>query len=83
MVVRTLAILPNLNIVSGGQDGTIKIWTMLDSDFSYRNNLIGHTGPINDLKFINNQNLASCSSDNSIRVWDMNTNQTKSINSIR
>jgi len=44
---------------------------------------LGHTGSINDLKFLNNNgDLASCSSDHSIRIWDMsNTNEVKSINS--
>jgi WD40 repeat protein len=53
----------------------------MNYEFSYRNNLTGHTGSINDLMFLNNGDLASCSSDNSIRVWDLNTNKVRSINS--
>ena len=53
----------------------------MNSEFKYRNNLLGHTDSINDLIFLNNLDLASCSSDSSIRVWDMNTNKVKSINS--
>ncbi len=53
----------------------------MNNEFKYRNNLLGHTGSVNDLKFLNNGDLASCSNDHSIRVWDITTNQIKSINS--
>ncbi len=69
-------------MVSGSDDKMIKIWT-INNELRYRNNLTGHSGPINDLIFLNDGDLASCSSDHSIRVWDMNTNKVKSINNNR
>ncbi len=79
-IIYCLASLSNSNIVSGGLDGTIKIWETKFTSLIKQPDLIGHKESINDLKFLNNGDLASCSSDNSIMIWDMNTFSIKSNN---
>ena len=57
-------------LVSGGNDGLIKIWSLNESGRMIRN-VTGHRGFINCLKFSDDgKSLYSASSDRTIRVWN-------------
>ena len=60
-------------IASGGQDNFIQINDLYSSTPTNKV-LTGHTGLINDLKFINNgKQLVSASNDGTLKVWDVAT----------
>jgi WD40 repeat protein len=56
-------------LASGGKDNVIIVWDFLLGKEIRR--LKGHTGPINDLKFINNGILISAGEDGKIVFWDL------------
>ncbi|KAG7344328.1 WD repeat-containing protein [Nitzschia inconspicua] len=59
-------------VVSGSEDGTIKVWDHESGD--YIKTLKGHTNNINSLAFTPAGNyLASASNDLSIKLWDFTT----------
>mmetsp|Transcript_36548 Transcript_36548/g.40809 ORF Transcript_36548/g.40809 Transcript_36548/m.40809 type:complete len:444 (-) Transcript_36548:87-1418(-) len=59
-------------VVSGSEDGTIKVWDHESGD--YMKTLKGHTNNVNSLAFTPTGNyLASCSNDLSIKLWDFST----------
>ncbi len=62
-----LAILPNSNIVCGG-DKTIKIWQS-ESPYSFIANITGHTDWIMELAILPNSNIVSGSADTNIKIW--------------
>ena len=69
--INCLIKLSNGNIISGGQDNTIKIW-----DINKKENLFtlkGHTSIIWDIHEIEDNKLISASDDNKSKIWDLNT----------
>jgi platelet-activating factor acetylhydrolase IB subunit alpha len=72
-VVVTVQVHPVFTVVvSGSEDGTIKVWDHESGD--YVRTLKGHTNTINSLDFTpTGSHLASCSTDLSIKLWDFST----------
>lgn len=73
-VVVTVQVHPVFTVVvSGSEDGTIKVWDHESGD--YIRTLKGHTNTVNSLDFtpITGSHLASCSTDLSIKLWDFTT----------
>ncbi|MBS0350135.1 MAG: WD40 repeat domain-containing protein [Proteobacteria bacterium] len=69
-LVKTLAILPNGDLVSGSTDKTIKIWDLTTN--TCIQTLVGHTGGISSVAVLTNEIVVSCScDDNTIRVWHL------------
>ena len=61
-------------IVSGSQDGTIKIWDLESGQMLQ--SLNAHTDGINDVEFNKTgNNIVSCGSDSSIKLWDADSYQ--------
>lgn len=59
-------------VVSGSEDGSIKIWDHESGD--YMKTLKGHTNAVNSLSFTPSGNyLASSSTDLSIKLWDFDS----------
>jgi platelet-activating factor acetylhydrolase IB subunit alpha len=59
-------------VVSGSEDGSIKVWDHESGD--YLKTLKGHTNTVNSLDFnASGEYLASCSTDLSIKLWDFST----------
>jgi WD40 repeat protein len=60
-------------LASGGSDGTVILWDVLDETGLFR--LIGHRGAISDLAFVsiatNLDGLISCSLDGLVKIWDL------------
>ena len=63
--------LKNGNIVSGSQDGQIKIWTV-NKLFLFNNSLSGHDDEIIELIEISKENLLSADKNGKIILWDIN-----------
>ena len=61
----------NGNVVTGGQDKTIKIWDIDKKELLYT--LTGHTSIIWDLHELEDNRLMSVSDDNTAKIWDLNT----------
>jgi WD40 repeat protein len=59
-------------LVSGGWDGSIKIWDLVSGECVYTIEN-AHKKSVNALIGIDNQRLVSASSDGSIKVWDLST----------
>jgi WD40 repeat protein/sterol desaturase/sphingolipid hydroxylase (fatty acid hydroxylase superfamily) len=63
-------------IVSGGQDGTIKLWNGATGRVIL--DLVGHTRPVHSVALsADGRCLVSGSSDRTVRVWDLQTGQEK------
>ncbi|WFD41333.1 TOR complex subunit lst8 [Malassezia japonica] len=59
-------------LVSGSEDGTLKIW---DTRTSRPQRVYDHRGPVNDVVIHPNQGeLVSCDQDGSVKVWDLGEN---------
>ena len=56
------------NILSGGDDGNIKIW----HNYKPIKVLIGHNNSVKFLCKINKDYIASASFDNTIKIWNLN-----------
>lgn len=55
-------------LTSGGTDRTLRVWKIVDeSQLVYT----GHTGSIDDVKFINEELFLSCGDDGSLCVWNL------------
>ena len=60
-------------LVSGGEDGTIKIW---DTRTSRPQRVYDHKSPVNDVVIHPNQGeLASCDQSGSVKIWDLGENK--------
>lgn len=72
-VVTSVAVHPVFCVVvSGSEDGTIKVWDHESGD--YIRTLKGHTNTVTNLAFTpKGTHLASSSTDLSIKLWDFNT----------
>lgn len=66
----SLATLTNGDLVSGGEDNTIKIWDA--NNGSLKKTLTGHTSWIRDFAVLNGNRLVSGSEDRTIKIWDTN-----------
>ena len=64
-----LTVLQNGNLVSGSQQGTIKIWNPTSGVLIPN----GHTGRITALTVLPNGNLVSGSDDKTIKIWNPTT----------
>lgn len=59
-------------LVSGGEDGTLKIW---DTRTSRAQRVYDHKCPVNDVVIHPNQGeLASCDQSGSVKIWDLGEN---------
>lgn len=68
-------------VVSGSEDGTIKIWDHESGE--YVRTLKGHTNTVHDVTFTpSGTHLASCSADLSIKLWDF-TSQYNCLRTLR
>lgn len=68
-------------VVSGSEDGTIKIWDHESGE--YIRTLKGHTNTVHDVAFTpSGTHLASCSADLSIKLWDF-TSQYNCLRTLR
>jgi WD40 repeat protein len=73
-------------LAAGGLDNTVTIWKLngLDDPEAGKSlkphmQLEKHLGPLNDIKWMNNNNdLLSCSGDHMAILWDVNTKRPKS-----
>lgn len=72
-VVTSVALHPVYTVVvSGSEDGTLKVWDHESGD--YIRTLKGHTNTVQSVTFTpSGSHLASCSTDLSIKVWDFAT----------
>lgn len=62
-------------VVSGSEDGTIKIWDHESGE--YVRTLKGHTNTVHDVCFTpSGTHMASCSADLSIKLWDFSLQYT-------
>lgn len=60
-------------LVSGGEDGTLKIW---DTRTSRPQRVYDHKSPVNDVVIHPNQGeLASCDQSGSVKIWDLGENK--------
>jgi WD40 repeat protein len=66
--INCLSILPNGNLVSGGEDGKIKVW---DLTHKTRIELDGYNG--NLILPVSNDSIVTNYGDNLIQVWDLTT----------
>ena len=53
-------------ITSGGYDGTVRIWKIVEESQLIFN---GHSGSIDSVKLINEENFCSCGDDGNLCVW--------------
>lgn len=60
---------PEGNIISGGQDTTIKIWDIKNK--KCLSTFEGHTSIIWDLKYLDKDRIISGADDNSSRIWNL------------
>lgn len=60
---------PEGNIISGGQDSTIKIWDIKNK--KCLSTFEGHTSIIWDLKYLDKDRIISGADDNSSRIWNL------------
>jgi WD40 repeat protein len=67
--MRALALFPNGDLASAGDDANIKIWNPMDG--SLKRTLTGHTSAIYSLDVMNNGLLVSASYDYTVRVWNV------------
>jgi WD40 repeat protein len=59
-------------LVSGGEDGSVRVWNMTSSSQALVHTMKEHRGPINAIKVNNNATqFVSASSDGSCIVWDL------------
>ncbi len=77
--VLTVAITPDgKKIVSGGSDGTVRLWDM--TSYQCLAILEGHSSSVYAVTTTPNGKFAvSCSKDNTVRIWDLNSYQCKTI----
>ncbi|CAF0816000.1 unnamed protein product [Brachionus calyciflorus] len=68
--ILSFKILPDGNLATGCEDGTIKIWNL--DDGSLIKTMEGHFGPVYSLVVLKDGNLASCSRDYTINIWNHN-----------
>jgi WD40 repeat protein len=61
---------PEGNIMSGGQDTTIKIWDIANKKLL--STLEGHTSIIWELQYLDKDRIISACDDNSSRIWNLN-----------
>ncbi len=73
--VWSVAISPDgQNLASSNGDGSIDVWSMVDSKLRYH--LLGHLDTVWSVAISpNNQMLASASSDQTINLWDLRTRE--------
>ena len=72
--VWSLAITPNgTNIVSGGQDSTVRVWDLIDGKVVHM--LSGHEGAVYALAITSDGHriVSSADMDFGIRIWDLQT----------
>jgi WD40 repeat protein len=77
MAVKKLLVVEGQKIISGSEDGSIKMWTFEPPSaanpkgaFVLTQNIVGHARGITGLVDVGSM-LWSCSTDGSIRLWDM------------
>ena len=71
--IKSIEILYNGDIATGGDDNNVKIWAA--DTYSLKFTLSGHKGNVKSLKQLPNGMLASGSDDNYIKIWNI-TNGT-------
>ena len=79
--INCLIKLPDDSIVSGGQDGKIKIWDI--NNKKCLNVLEGHKSIIWDVKYVNKNILVSASDDNTSKIFNLSDNTSKFLYSTR
>ena len=72
--VRALELLGNGDLASASDDMKVKIWDIVS--YTFKHDLIGHTGRVTALKLLSNGLLASGSEDYSLKVWNTTANVT-------
>ena len=69
--IQTLQVLPDGRIVSGGYDGTIKIWEKgPNGEYKVKETLNGHTGSVWTLQVLPDGRIVSGGYDGTIKIWD-------------
>ncbi len=67
--VTALAVHPSLDrLVSGGHDGTVRVWDLTDDD--RRAVLHGHSGPVTAVALNEDGTIISAGEDTTVRLWD-------------
>ena len=75
--INCLAILHDKSIVSGSDDGIVRVWDV-DTEKCLQK-LKGHTGSVNCLTVLQNGYIVSGSDDSTIRIWDADTGKCLNI----
>ena len=72
----SLAVLPNGDLVSGGEDGTIKVWDTNDGKVKKS---LSCSGRLNDIIAVHNDCIISASDDMfmNIKIWNINEGTVK------
>ena len=72
--VASLCTLNGNRLLSGGNDCSIKVWSLSNVVLTVIKEIKGHTGPVRKVIPLSRERFASCSRDKTVRIWkDDNT----------
>ena len=75
--INCLIKLSNGNVVSGGQDTTIKIWDIDKKQVI--STLKGHTSIVWEIRELEDNKIISASDDNTSKIWDLKTKKNENL----
>ncbi|MEA2599552.1 MAG: hypothetical protein QOF89_544 [Acidobacteriota bacterium] len=72
--VNAVAVLPSGRVVSGSDDGTLRVWD-LESGRTLQT-LEGHTASVHAVAVLDGRSVVSASADRTLRMWDLESGRT-------